>query len=310
MELFLNILYLAGGIAALYYGADFLIKGGVDIAKRLGISSLVIGLTLVSFATSAPELAVSISAALANNPDIALGNIIGSNIANIGLILGLCACIMPLNVNKQLLKSDAIIMIAATLIVSFFYFCFGGLSRIAGIILFAIIIIYTVLNVYFSRKNAQKEEKTPAKYPLYLAIIIIIASLAVLIAGAKLFLAGSIYFAKLLKLSDAVIGLTVVAIGTSLPELAASVVATCKGEKDIAIGNAIGSNIFNIFAILGATTIVKPITNATLNIVDFSVMLIISVVLYIMMFSGRKINRAEGALLFLSFIAYTVYLCI
>ena len=201
-------------------------------------------------------------------------------------------------------------MIAATLIVSFFYFCFGGLSRIAGIILFAIIIIYTVLNVYFSRKNAQKEEKTPAKYPLFPAIIIIIASFAVLIAGAKLFLAGSIYFAKLLKLSDAVIGLTVVAIGTSLPELAASVVATCKGEKDIAIGNAIGSNIFNIFAILGATAIVKPITNATLNIVDFSVMLIISVVLYIMMFSGRKINRAEGALLFLSFIAYTVYLCI
>lgn len=310
MEHFLNLIYLAGGIAALYFGADYLVKGGVDIAKRFGISSLVIGLTLVAFATSAPELAVSVSAAFDGSPDIALGNVIGSNIANIGLILGVCACILPLNVNQQLLKTDAPVMITAAAAAAGFCLFSGGVSRIAGAVLFAAFLIYTAWNVYNSKKNPEKEEKTPSKYPLYLAIIIVAASLGVLVGGAKIFLKGAVYFAKILNLSDAVIGLTVVAVGTSLPELATSVVASIKGEKDIAIGNVIGSNILNIFCILGLTSIIKPIQNASINIVDFAAMLILSVLLTIMMFTGRRLNRIEGAVLLFLYVGYTVYLCL
>ena len=310
MEHFLNLIYLAGGIAALYFGADYLVKGGVDIAKRFGISSLVIGLTLVAFATSAPELAVSVNAAFDGSPDIALGNVIGSNIANIGLILGVCACILPLNVNQQLLKTDAPVMITAAAAAAGFCLFRGGVGRIAGAVLFAAFLIYTAWNVYNSKKNPEKEEITPSKYPLYLAIIIVAASLGVLVGGAKIFLKGAVYFAKILNLSDAVIGLTVVAVGTSLPELATSVVASIKGEKDIAIGNVIGSNILNIFCILGLTSIIKPIQNASINIVDFAAMLILSVLLTIMMFTGRRLNRIEGAVLLFLYVGYTVYLCL
>ena len=310
MEVVLNLLFLAGGIAALYYGADYLVKGGVDIAGRLGISPLVIGLTLVAFATSAPELAVSVSAALDGNPDIALGNVVGSNIVNIGLILGVCACILPLNVNKQLLKIDAPVMIAAAVGATVFYRFFDGINRIAALIFFAAFLIYTVWNIFNSRNNPEKEEKTSSKYPLFLAIIIVLASFGVLVGGAKIFLKGAVFFAKILNMSDAVIGLTVAAVGTSLPELATSVVASIKGEKDIAIGNVVGSNIINIFCILGLTGIVKPIENASVSIVDFAVMIIFSVLLAIMMFTGRRLNRIEGAVLTAFYIGYTVYLCL
>ena len=310
MELFLNIVYFFAGLAALYSGADFLVKGGVDIAKRLGISSLVIGLTLVAFATSAPELAVSLSSALQGNSDIAMGNAVGSNIANIGLILGVCACILPLNVDKQLLKLDAPLMVLSEILLTVLYFTSGGLNRIHGAVLLAIIIIYNIYIIRKSRKNSETEtEKTPCHYPLYLAIIIVIASLGVLVGGAKIFLLSAVYFAKMLNLSDAVIGLTVVAVGTSLPELATSVVAACKGEKDIAIGNVVGSNIFNILSILGVTALIKPMNNSSLNGVDFGMMTGISGALLIMLFTGRKLSRIEGAILLLAYIIYTIYLC-
>ena len=309
MNIFLNIIYLVGGVAGLYYGADFLVKGGVDIARRCGISTLVIGLTLVAFATSAPELAVSISAALNNQPDISLGNVIGSNIANIGLILGLCGCILPMTVNRQLLKFDTPVMIAATLILAALCAFCSGISRLAGLILFILLLAYIAWNVYASRKNMEKEEKHIPEYPLYLAIIIVAASLGVLVGGAKAFLAGAVYFAKMLNLSDAVIGLTIVAVGTSLPELATSIVAACKGEKDIAIGNVIGSNIFNILGIIGLTSIVSPIGNTSLNYIDFGVMVFISILLMIFMLSSRILNRIESAILLLIYIIYTVHLC-
>ena len=310
MNIFLNIIYLVGGVAGLYYGADFLVKGGVDIARRCGISTLVIGLTLVAFATSAPELAVSISAALNNQPDISLGNVIGSNIANIGLILGLCGCILPMTVNRQLLKFDTPVMLAATLILAALCTFCSGISRLAGLILFILLLAYIAWNVYASRKNMEKEEKHIPEYPLYLAIIIVAASLGVLVGGAKAFLAGAVYFAKMLNFSDAVIGLTIVAVGTSLPELATSIVAACKGEKDIAIGNVVGSNIFNILGIIGLTSIVSPISNTSLNYIDFGVMVFISILLMIFMLSSKILNRIESAILLLIYIIYTVHLCI
>lgn len=310
MELLLNIFYGIAGIAMLYYGADFLVKGGVDIANRAGISTLVTGLTLVAFATSSPELAVSVSSAINGNSDIAIGNVVGSNIANIGLIIGLCACILPLTVDKQLLKFDAPVMIFAAILVSVIYLTAGQISRICGIILFLIMLVYTVSIIKISRKEIKEEEKKPPVYPLYLAIIIIIVSLGVLVGGAKIFLLSAVYFAKLFNLSDAVIGLTVVAAGTSLPELATSIVATCKGERDIAIGNVIGSNIFNIFGILSLTAIIKPLTNTTLKYTDFAAMIILSILLLLFMLSGKKLNRIEGAVILLIYIAYTMYLCL
>ena len=312
MNLLLNIFYMVIGIGALYYGADFLVKGGVDIAKRAGVSSLVIGLTLVAFATSAPELAVSISSALNGNPDIAMGNVIGSNIANIGLILGLSACIVPLTVERQLLKFDTPVMLIATFVMSALFFFNGDLNRIEGAVLFAGLLAYVVWSVYSSRKAIAEEkakgEKVEFKYPLYLSIIIVIASLAVLVFGAKIFLVSAVFFAKLFKMSDAVIGLTIVAVGTSLPELATSVVAACKGEKDIAIGNVVGSNIFNILCILGLTPIIKPIENVKLNYTDFGVMAFISVLLLIFMLIGRVLNRIEGAILLIVYAVYTALL--
>lgn len=309
MQFLINLLYLVCGVAALYYGADFLVKGGVDIAKRFGISSLVIGLTLVAFATSAPELAVSISAALSGNPDISLGNVVGSNIANIGLILGLCACIMPLTVNRQLLKFDTPFMLIISLVLGGVYLLTGGINRITGAVFFITLLTYVIWNVYASRKNAEKEEKAQPQYPLFLAIIIVAASLGVLVFGAKIFLAGTIYFAKLFNMSDAVIGLTIVAVGTSLPELATSIVASCKGENDIAIGNVVGSNIFNILCILGLTSIIKPLENVSLNYIDFGIMTFISLLLLIFIASGKVLNRIEGAILLLIYIGYTVFLC-
>ncbi len=308
MEIVLNIFYFLGGLAALYFGADYLVKGGSDIAGRFGISPLVIGLTLVAFATSAPELAVSVSSALQNNPGIAMGNVVGSNIANIGLILGICACIIPLNVNKRLLKKDVPLMIGAAVVLTLFYFMQNSLSRLAGGIFFCILLVDTVCNIVSSRKGSMQEENNGAVYPLYLAVIIVIASLGALVGGAKIFLLSAVYFAKLWHLSDAVIGLTVVAVGTSLPELATSVVAACKGEKDIALGNVIGSNIFNILGILGVTALIKPIPGGALNYIDFGVMGFFFLLLFVFMASGKTVSRMEGAILTLGYIGYTVYL--
>lgn len=310
MAVFLNVFYLLLGTLALYYGADYLVRGGVSIAKRAGISTLVTGLTLVAFATSAPELAVSLSSALQGNPDIAVGNVIGSNIANIGLILGLCACILPLNVNRQLLLFDAPVMIISAILVSAAFFYNGALGRISGAILFILLICYIVRSVYKSKKDntaANPEDAVPPEYSVWVSILIVAASLGTLVLGANAFLWGSVYFARLLKVSDAVIGLTVVAVGTSLPELATSIVAAIKGEKDIAIGNVVGSNIFNTLGILGLTSLVKPI-HANLNIFDFIVMSVLSMLLLSFMASGKKINQAEGILLLLIYIGYIGYL--
>ena len=312
MEIFLNIFYLAAGIAALYYGADFLIKGGVDIAERAGISPLVIGLTLVAFATSSPELAVSISSALNNNSDIAIGNVIGSNIANIGLILGACACIMPLGIDKQLLKFDVPVMIGVSLLTLIIYFVFAEFNRYCGIILIILLFAYMIWNIYTSRNTdiTIADEKKNPRYPLYLAIIIIVVSLGVLIGGAKIFLLSAVYFAKLFNVSDAVIGLTVVAVGTSLPELATSIIATCKGQKDIAIGNVVGSNIFNLIGILGITAVIKPVNASGITVLDMTTMVLFAIFLTVFMFTGRRLNRIEGALLLAAYIVYSIFICL
>lgn len=254
-DLFLNIGYAVFGIGALYYGAGFLVKGGASLAKKCGVPSLAIGLTLVACATSAPELVVSISAALESNADISLGNIVGSNICNISLILGICACITPIAIHRKLLRLDVPVMTGAAVLLSVFYLSSNGLNRIHAAIMLGGFIVYTWHCISAARKEkapaAEGGNGVPEEAAGWSLLLVVLGS-AALIAGAKTFLWSSVYFARLFQLSDAVIGLTVVAVGTSLPELATSTVAAFKREDDIAVGNVLGSNIFNILGIRGS----------------------------------------------------------
>ena len=307
----LNLFYGALGILLLYYGAEFLVKGGVKIAYRFKISPLVVGLTLVAFGTSAPELVVSIDSALKGLGNISIGNVVGSNICNIALILGLCSMITPLNVNKQLFRLDVPLMIISAVVLSIFCIAGSGVNRWQGAVFFAGIIAYTVYSIRFAGKNDSNSEDVPENSgSLLLAVLLVAGGLAALICGSKLFVNSAVYIAKLLKISDAVIGLTVVAVGTSLPELATSVVAAIRGEKDIAIGNVVGSNTFNILAICGIAPLVAPISCPGISMVDMVMMLAVSGLLWIMMKTGLSISRKEGALLFLIYCGYTVYLLV
>lgn len=307
------LLQITGGIAGLillYYGAEFLIKGGVSIALKLKVPALIIGLTLVAFGTSAPELVVSIDAALKGNGDISIGNVVGSNICNILLILGLSAAIMPLTVNKKLLKFDLPLLTVTSIVLTIFCLISRGITRWEGLIFFAGIIFYTFYSIYDGKKNGSDPEDVENNkiYPYFLSIVFVVAGLAALIAGAKLFVNSAIFIAKVCNISDAVIGLTVVALGTSLPELATSVVAAIKGEQDIAIGNVIGSCIFNILCILGITPLITPIHAPEIDLIDLGTMLFSTVILFPIMYTNWKISRREGVFLLLIYCAYTTYL--
>lgn len=306
------------GIVLLYYGAEFLVKGGVSIATRMKISPLVIGLTLVAFATSAPELVVSIDAALKGMGNISIGNVIGSNICNIALILGLCALITPLRVNPKLFRLDVPLMISTVSLFSLFYYFAGGINRWHAITFLIGIIAYTTWSIYTARKeeqlnlpvisNCEKEIKAVKGYSVGVAILFMAGGLIALVGGAKIFVDSAVYIAQLLKVSDAVIGLTIVAIGTSLPELATSVVAALKNEKDIAVGNVIGSCIFNILAIMGIAPLFAPLYAPGISFVDIGLMVFCAIILYPIMKSGFIISRKEGAFLLTIYIAYSVWL--
>ena len=309
MQLIWDLFLLALGSAGLYFGADFLVKGSVSVARRLGVPPLIIGLTLVACGTSAPELVVSLDAAWNGNPDISLGNVVGSNICNIALILGLCGLLRPLAVQKNIFRFDGPVMIGSAVLLTGFYFLQYGLNRVQGIILLLLYAAYLWQSIRIARRDGvsqeQDDEKTSAILP---AILLAAAGFAALVAGAKAFLAGAVDLASMLGLSDAVIGLTVVAVGTSLPELATSVVASIKGENDIAIGNVIGSNIFNILAILGLSSVIAPMSNAALNWVDLGAMLLLSLLLLPVMRTQWTISRREGGFFLLLYIGYTAYL--
>ncbi len=314
METFLQIAGGIAGIALLYYGAEYLIKGGVSIAKKLKVPSLIIGLTLVAFGTSAPELVVSIDATLNGSGDISIGNVVGSNICNIALILGLSALISPLPVNKKLLRFDLPLLTAASIAMAVFCLISGGITRWQGAIFFAAIISYTVYSICSGKKEGNTGDRDEVAdcniYPYWISAIMVIAGLAGLICGAKLFVNAAIFIARACEISEAVIGLTVVALGTSLPELATSIVAAIKGEQDIAIGNVIGSNMFNILCILGIAPLITPIHAPAIDMVDLGTMLFLTFTLFPMMRSGWKISRFEGGFLLLIYIAYTAYLFI
>lgn len=316
MEMFKFIGLGVAGVVLLYFGAEFLIRGGVAVARRLKVSPLLIGLTLVAFGTSAPELVVSIQAALNDSGDIAVGNVIGSNICNIALILGLCAVLRPVATNEKLFKLDMPLMVGSALLFSVFYRLDGrGINFWQGAVLFTILIAYLVWSVYQDKKSgsgelaaAAEEEAGEKPVAIPFALLMFIGGLAGLILGAKSFVSSAIFFAKAMGVSQAVIGLTIVAIGTSLPELATSVVAIIKGERDIAVGNVVGSNIFNVLVIMGVAPMVSDLHAPNVSMIDLGVMIFCSVVLFPLMYTGKRISRGEGAFLLLVYVAYTVWL--
>ena len=308
MPWYLITFYLICGIALLYYGAEWLVKGGVSIAERSGVPPLIIGLTLVSFATSAPELVVSINAAFSGSGDISVGNVVGSNICNIGLILGLSALLTPLAVQKQLLKVDVPLLIVLSLIFAGIGWYCNGFNRLSGLLFVLMLSAYILWNIYSARKSGEKGESSGENLSMTAAVFFVLGGLAALVIGGRLLVFGGVAVGRALGIREAVIGLTIVAIGTSLPELATSIVAAVRKEADIAIGNVVGSNIFNILAIMGIAPLLKPIRSASINIWDWAVMLLLTILLFPIMKSGQKISRKSGLLLLVIFAAYMAWI--
>ena len=302
-------------------GAEVLVRGAAKLAAQFGISPLVIGLTVVAFGTSAPETAVSVQASFNGSGDIAIGNVLGSNIANVLLILGMTALVAPLLVSRQLIRLDVPIMIGASL-VTFGLAWDGQLSRIDGAILFSAVVIYTLFLIISSRReNAVEGDDEfakefgldePAKPNAGLINAgLVLGGLVLLVLGSNFLVEGAVSLARALGLSELVIGLTVIAIGTSLPELATSILAAFRGERDIAVGNIVGSNIFNLLCVLGLASLVSPqAIGVSPNALafDFPVMIAVAVACLPIFFAGYSINRWEGALFLAYYVAYTLYL--
>lgn len=310
----IDILLIVGGLVLLYLGAEGLVKGSSAIALKLGLSPLVVGLTVVAYGTSMPELIVSVKSALAGQSGIAVGNVVGSNIFNIAVILGISSIICPIKVNFQLVKVDVPIMIFMTLLVMFF-FRDGALARWEAGVLFAGILTYTVGSLIYAKKTTtpevlaefQESLELPRK-PLWLDIAFILGGLGLLVIGSRFLVDGSISIARVFGVSEAIIGLTIVAAGTSTPELAASIVAALKKEPDIAIGNIVGSNIYNLLCILGAAGLIAPINAGGVAWTDMFVMLGASLMLIPILWSGFVIKRWEGGVLLAIYACYLAWL--
>ena len=307
MMLVWNILLLVAGFVLLIKGADFFVVGASRIAQRFGIPEIVIGLTIVAFGTSAPEAAISISAAVQGNTGIAIGNILGSNILNIWIILGLTACIANLPVSKTTVKYEMPFVIFVS----------------AGIVLWVLFIAFFIYLIVISKKGGNKEisdvdelaikevrKKGGAKAVL-IAIVMTLGGLAAVVIGSNLAIDGATYIAKFFGMSDRLIGLTIVALGTSLPELVTSITAARKGNTDIAIGNIVGSNIFNILFVLGTTALIAPVPFESKFIVDGVVCIASAVMLFLFVLNkDRKLKRSGGIVMLLSYAAYFVYLLV
>lgn len=316
----LSLLAIVAGFVLLVWSADKFVDGASSTAKHLGMPSLLIGMVIVGFGTSAPEMVVSAMAAMDGNPGLALGNAIGSNIVNIALILGVTALIAPIAVNSKIIKKEIPILILIV-IISGILMLDDSLSRTEGFLLlgafFSLIgwSIYSALKGKGDALESEMEEELQSHImPLKQGVFWLVAGLVVLIASSRLLVWGSVNIAQLLGISDLIIGLTIVALGTSLPELAASVIAARKGEHDIAIGNVVGSNMFNILAVIGIATTIAPMNGIDPLVLqrDWTTMFVLTIGLFVMAygFKGRQgqINRTEGAILLLAYIAYNSYL--
>jgi cation:H+ antiporter len=317
----MSIVFFLLGLVTLVAGAQVLVRGSSKLALSFGISPLVVGLTVVAFGTSAPELAVSVRSSWGGQVDIALGNVVGSNIFNVLFILGLSALAAPLVVAPQLIRQEVPLMIVASLLAFGLAFD-GGIGRADGALMFGLLLAYTVFLIRQSRRETQATQDEYAQefaappagawdrhWGAQLALIV--GGLALLVLGAHWLVDAAVSFARALGLSEMVIGLTIVAIGTSLPEAATSLVATLRGERDIAVGNIVGSNLFNLLGVLGLSSLVAPhalpVPQAMLNF-DLPVMIGVALACLPIFFTGHVIARWEGALFLFYFAAYTAYL--
>lgn len=317
MEIAIAIVKILGGFAVLVWGAERFVHGAAATAKNLGVSTLVIGLTIVGFGTSAPEILVSVMAALNGNPGIAVGNALGSNITNIGLVLGSTALIFPLVISSRLLKREFPILLA-TMGLGLFLLWDNELSRLDGAILLGTLVLLTLWLVRQGMTQPSSEpltaemEKEIPKMPLSRAILWTVLGLVLLLISSHFLVDGAVTLATMFGVSDMIIGLTIIAVGTSLPELAASLMSAFKKEPDMAIGNVIGSNMFNLLAVLGIPGLLSPITLEDHAISrDYSAMLMLTVLLFIFAYGFRgpgRINRLEGGVMLAGYIAYMVVL--
>ncbi len=313
-----TLLQLIAGLVLLYYGAEFLVKGGSRIAFSLGVPPLVIGLTLIAAATSAPELVVSLAAVLKGNSDLSAGNVIGSNICNVALIMGTAALLMPLPVDRRLLRFDLPVLAAASIVFAAAGIGFGRISRGVGLLLFAGLIGYILRNLYCARHggdvNGSSDEVDTTRITSctgwLLAALMVAGGTGMLTFGGDQLVRAAVAVSRYFGVSDAVVGLTVVAVGTSLPELATSVLAAIRKQSDIAIGNVVGSNIFNLLAIIGITSMVRPIQPAGITLVDWGMMGLTTLLLFPLALSRRGITRWHGAVLLALYVGYTVFLVV
>lgn len=307
----LSFIMLVVGFVLLVWGADKFVAGASALARRLGVSPLLVGLTIVAFGTSAPELAVSLTAALQGANEIAVGNVVGSNIFNLLMVAGLSAVVCPLVMDRTLLRRDWPISLAAAVLLLVFIAPDLTISRLEGIVLlaaFAVVLGMQIRAALKNRDTLESEEDEVAMPPLMIGINIVLG-LACIIIGGQLAVNGATGIARMFGLSETLIGLTIVAIGTSLPELVTSLVAARKGQNEIAMGNVIGSNIFNLLLILGVSAAITPIPVQATSIIDALVLIGISIVFYLPARRG-KLGRAPGVVMALTYVVYTAYLII
>lgn len=312
-------LILAGGVAALLAGGNWLVHGSVKIARRLGMSTLLIGLTLVAFGTSSPELFFNVIAALGDHGELSFGNVVGSNIANLGLILGVTALFRPLAVHGRIISKELpwLLVVSVGMVVLAMLPPEAapgreGFGRIDGAILVACFAFFMIGWYRMGRrdkadplvKELGAEARAEAGGPMAVAVLLVVGGLAGLVAGGKLTEIGAIGLARWLGFSDALIGLTVVAVATSLPELATSIIAVRKGHDDLAVGNLVGSNMFNIVLVLGLTTIAAPVALPPRGFADLGTMILLTCLLFPIALTNRKVTRAEGAMLLAIYLAY------
>lgn len=315
MDLLKNIVILIIGMVLLIKGADYFVSGASNLAKKFKIPAIIIGLTIVSFGTSLPETSVSLFSALKGSADLSLGNVIGSNIFNTFIVLGASALMMPVIVKKSSLKGEMPFLLLVTIIIILFSIINFNknyvISRLEGIILLTLFVFYLYMMIVMSKKiNASSPKEESSHINLSLSLLILFLGLGGIILGGELVTNSASKIALELGMSEALVGLTIIAVGTSLPELVTSVVAAKKGENDIAFGNVIGSNIFNILLIIGLASTIQPLSVVPIIIIDMVIMLFFTIVLLFFVFKNKKIGRFEGIIFISMYMIYLAYIII
>lgn len=311
MEVVVQMILLVIGFVLLVKGADWFVEGASRVAERFGIPQLVIGLTIVAMGTSLPEAAVSVSAALKGSAEITIGNILGSNILNVLLILGLTAVITPVAVQKSTIKYEIPYVVVVSAVLMGIGYADGVVGRLDGVILWILFIMYLLYLLKMAKSGADVIEEMPGDgkpMPVWKMLVMIVAGAAMIVLGSNLAVDAASGLARIFGMSERLIGLTIVAFGTSLPELVTSVTAAIKGKADIAVGNIVGSNIFNILFVVGTSALITPVVYAPSFLVDSIAAIAVGIILWLLVFRKQKLDRLGGVILLVCYAGYFVYL--